>query len=111
MKMFGQIGSKWSKISKKLKGRPENAVKNRFYSFIRKNYELCEKGEERELSETGLQEGVGGMGVVLEEQLEQPGAELFEGIGLPSVEEMPMGDWRPEGVHASQCMISWADHS
>ena len=35
-----KIGKKWSKISKLLNGRPENMVKNRFYSHIKKNYDI-----------------------------------------------------------------------
>ena len=31
-----EIGPKWSEISKYLQGRPENMVKNRFYSHIKK---------------------------------------------------------------------------
>ena len=30
------IGAKWSEISKKLVGRPENTVKNRFHSNLKK---------------------------------------------------------------------------
>jgi hypothetical protein len=33
---YHQIGSKWSEISKVLKNRPENMVKNRFYSHIKR---------------------------------------------------------------------------
>ncbi|CAD8053608.1 unnamed protein product [Paramecium sonneborni] len=35
---FKTFGSKWCKISKMLKGRPENIIKNRFYSYLRKHY-------------------------------------------------------------------------
>ena len=35
---FNQFGGKWSLISKLLPGRPENMIKNRFYSFIKKVY-------------------------------------------------------------------------
>lgn len=35
---FTQFGPKWSEISKLLRGRPENMVKNRFYSHIKKKY-------------------------------------------------------------------------
>lgn len=42
--MYYQIGSKWSEISKVLKNRPENMVKNRFYSHIKKK--LIKKSEE-----------------------------------------------------------------
>ena len=38
--MFKQWGKKWSKISKVLNGRPENMVKNRFYSHIKKHYDI-----------------------------------------------------------------------
>ena len=33
------VGSKWSVIGEKLIGRPENMIKNRFYSFIKKKLE------------------------------------------------------------------------
>lgn len=33
---YKRIGKKWSEISKSLNGRPENAVKNRFYSHIKR---------------------------------------------------------------------------
>lgn len=33
---FRKIGSKWSEISRKMKGRTENSVKNRFKSMLRK---------------------------------------------------------------------------
>lgn len=36
IKNYQKIGKKWSEISKKLEGRPENTVKNRFYSCLRK---------------------------------------------------------------------------
>ncbi|CAD8059701.1 unnamed protein product [Paramecium sonneborni] len=35
---YKNFGSKWCKISKLLKGRPENIIKNRYYSYIRKRY-------------------------------------------------------------------------
>ncbi|CAD8140034.1 unnamed protein product [Paramecium pentaurelia] len=35
---FKSFGSKWCKISKMLQGRPENIIKNRFYSYLRKHY-------------------------------------------------------------------------
>ena len=40
LKYFSEFGSRWSQISKKLPGRPENKIKNRFYSFIKKNYDI-----------------------------------------------------------------------
>lgn len=40
LELYSKLGSKWSEISKTLPGRPENKVKNRFYSFIQKNYEI-----------------------------------------------------------------------
>lgn len=40
IELFSQIGRKWSEISKFLPGRPENKIKNRFYSFIQKNYDI-----------------------------------------------------------------------
>ncbi|CAD8082768.1 unnamed protein product [Paramecium primaurelia] len=36
--MYQNIGTKWSDMSKQLLGRPENMIKNRFYSYIRKQY-------------------------------------------------------------------------
>ncbi|CAD8172352.1 unnamed protein product [Paramecium pentaurelia] len=36
--MYQNIGTKWSDMSKQLSGRPENMIKNRFYSYIRKQY-------------------------------------------------------------------------
>ncbi|CAD8094724.1 unnamed protein product [Paramecium sonneborni] len=36
--MYQSVGTKWSDMSKKLPGRPENMIKNRFYSYIRKQY-------------------------------------------------------------------------
>ena len=39
VKEFEKIGPKWSRISQKLRGRPENMVKNRWYSHIRKKVE------------------------------------------------------------------------
>lgn len=40
LELYSSIGSKWSEISKHLPGRPENKIKNRFYSYIQKNYEI-----------------------------------------------------------------------
>lgn len=40
LKYYTEFGSRWSEISKRLTGRPENKIKNRFYSYIRKNYEV-----------------------------------------------------------------------
>lgn len=39
-KYYSELGSKWSEISKMIPGRPENKIKNRFYSFIQRNYEI-----------------------------------------------------------------------
>ncbi|CAD8045784.1 unnamed protein product [Paramecium sonneborni] len=38
--LYISLGPRWSEISKKLKGRPENSVKNRFYSHIKKEYNI-----------------------------------------------------------------------
>ncbi|CAK82503.1 unnamed protein product (macronuclear) [Paramecium tetraurelia] len=38
MDAYQKYGSRWTEISKLLNGRPENMIKNRFYSFIRKEY-------------------------------------------------------------------------
>lgn len=35
---FKKIGAKWSEISKYLPGRPENMIKNRFHSYIKKAF-------------------------------------------------------------------------
>lgn len=35
---FNSLGPKWSEISQLLEGRPENMVKNRFYSYLKKKY-------------------------------------------------------------------------
>ncbi len=40
LKYYTEYGSHWSEISKQLPGRPENKIKNRFYSYIKKNYEV-----------------------------------------------------------------------
>ncbi|CAD8138880.1 unnamed protein product [Paramecium pentaurelia] len=40
VKLYYQIGPRWSDISKLLKGRPENMIKNRFYSHIKKHYNI-----------------------------------------------------------------------
>ena len=40
LKYYSEVGSRWSEISKRLPGRPENKIKNRFYSFIQKNYDI-----------------------------------------------------------------------
>ena len=38
IKCLYKYGPRWSEISKQLEGRPENVVKNRFYSHIKKYY-------------------------------------------------------------------------
>ncbi|CAD8197152.1 unnamed protein product [Paramecium octaurelia] len=35
---YQEIGSKWTKIQDLLVGRPENMIKNRFYSYLRQKY-------------------------------------------------------------------------
>ena len=40
IELYTQIGRKWSQISKHLPGRPQNKIKNRFYSYIQKNYDI-----------------------------------------------------------------------
>ncbi len=44
IQLYHSIGPRWSEISKFLNGRPENMVKNRFYSHIKKHYDI-EKNE------------------------------------------------------------------
>ncbi|KAM3136238.1 hypothetical protein pb186bvf_011697 [Paramecium bursaria] len=36
--IYKTVGGKWSQIQKELKGRSENSIKNRFYSFLRGKY-------------------------------------------------------------------------
>ncbi|KAL4444739.1 hypothetical protein ABPG74_015947 [Tetrahymena malaccensis] len=43
LKLAKELGKKWSIIAKKLKGRTENAVKNRFHAIFRKHIEKNEK--------------------------------------------------------------------
>lgn len=43
IELYTKHGSHWSEISRGLSGRPENRIKNRFYSFIQKNYDIIEK--------------------------------------------------------------------
>ncbi|CAK92931.1 unnamed protein product (macronuclear) [Paramecium tetraurelia] len=38
LKAYQEIGSKWTKIQDLLVGRPENMIKNRFYSYLRQKY-------------------------------------------------------------------------
>ncbi|KAM3141372.1 hypothetical protein pb186bvf_006490 [Paramecium bursaria] len=44
--LYLQHGPKWSEISKQLDGRPENMVKNRFYSHIKKQYNVVPSQKE-----------------------------------------------------------------
>lgn len=48
IKCIKEFGSRWSEIAKNLPGRPENVIKNRFYSYIRKNYEIRDKLKQEE---------------------------------------------------------------
>ena len=38
--LFIAIGSKWSEIGKRMPGRPENKIKNRFYSYVKRVYNI-----------------------------------------------------------------------
>ena len=50
LQQYQLLGPKWSKISVNLQGRPENMVKNRWYSFIRKRLEkVAEKQEDMQV--------------------------------------------------------------
>lgn len=40
IELYTEYGSRWSEIAKKLSGRPENRIKNRFYSYIQRNYQI-----------------------------------------------------------------------
>ncbi len=44
---YKRIGKKWSEISKILHGRPENSVKNRFYSHIKRKILKEEEGDKK----------------------------------------------------------------
>ncbi|CAD8136051.1 unnamed protein product [Paramecium octaurelia] len=46
VKLYYQMGPRWSDISKLFKGRPENMIKNRFYSHIKKHYNIQSKNPE-----------------------------------------------------------------
>lgn len=39
IKKFKEIGKKWSEISKFLPGRPENMIKNRFHSYLKRAFQ------------------------------------------------------------------------
>lgn len=45
IELYTKFGSRWSEISKGLPGRPENRIKNRFYSYIQKNYDILIRDE------------------------------------------------------------------
>ena len=47
-KLFSEYGSKWSKIAAQFKGRTENAIKNRFYSTLRRIYSEKKKTDNTE---------------------------------------------------------------
>lgn len=38
IQMYKKIGAKWSEISKFIPGRPENMIKNRYHSYIKKSF-------------------------------------------------------------------------
>ncbi|KAM3139890.1 hypothetical protein pb186bvf_007921 [Paramecium bursaria] len=46
LQQYRIFGPKWSEISKMLERRPENQVKNRFYSYIKRVYLLQEKSDD-----------------------------------------------------------------
>ena len=45
LKMYKELGPKWREISKSFQGRPENMIKNRFYSYIKKKYGQVVEGD------------------------------------------------------------------
>lgn len=45
IELYARLGSKWTEIGKELAGRPENSIKNRFHSYIVKNYNVFAKEE------------------------------------------------------------------
>ncbi|CAD8078370.1 unnamed protein product [Paramecium primaurelia] len=63
--MYQKMGTRWSDMSKKMPGRPENMIKNRFYSFIRKQYGKVQNpyyivpSKVRILDEEGLKQSQG----------------------------------------------------
>ena len=57
--LFVKLGPRWSEITQHFPGRPDNMVKNRFYSYIRKriqdqNPELCKEPWDYELDNGSL---------------------------------------------------------
>lgn len=60
--MYYQNGSRWREISRALENRPENMVKNRFYSHIKKKMMIQNDGnsgpDEEETSESGSGFGI-----------------------------------------------------
>ena len=71
IELYTEIGSKWSEISKKLPGRPENKIKNRFYSYIQKNYDIKYKVVEEEVRRVSLREITNELPVVSKAQLSE----------------------------------------
>ncbi|CAK73222.1 unnamed protein product (macronuclear) [Paramecium tetraurelia] len=55
LKLYKKFGTKWSYISSFLNGRPENMVKNRFYSNLKRRYQ-CDLGDsdDEDLQEESL---------------------------------------------------------
>lgn len=51
IELFTEYGSKWLLISKHFQGRPENMIKNRFYSHIRKKILLADTDKYKDVLE------------------------------------------------------------
>ena len=51
IQMYREDGPRWSVIAKKLVGRPENMIKNRFYSFLKKHFLECLNNEDIDIDE------------------------------------------------------------
>ena len=56
IELFRKSGAKWKEISKEMPGRTENMVKNRFYSYIRRDLLMNQSEVYKEFFETSVRE-------------------------------------------------------